>query len=47
MEAEPSQIVDLAQALSLSLRTAASVHILKRLAVAIEAQGTQQYFAQF
>ena len=46
MEAETSQIVDLAQDLSLSLRTAAYVHALKRLAAAIEAKGTQQYFAK-
>ncbi|WP_159789205.1 Glu/Leu/Phe/Val family dehydrogenase [Sodalinema gerasimenkoae] len=44
MEAETSQIVDLAQVLSVSLRTAAYIHALKRLALAIEAKGTQQYF---
>ena len=46
MDAETSQILDLAQELNLSLRTAAYVHSLKRLAKSIEAKGTQQYFTQ-
>jgi glutamate dehydrogenase (NADP+) len=44
MEAEGREIWQLARARDISLRSAAYVHALQRLAEAIEAHGTQQFF---
>ena len=45
MEREGDAIWDLAQGKGITLRSAAYVHALSRLAGAIEAHGTQQFFA--
>ena len=45
MEAEGEAIWNVAQQKDISMRTAAYVHALKRLAEAIEAHGTQSFFA--
>jgi glutamate dehydrogenase (NADP+) len=45
METETQRILQVSQELEVSLRTAAYVHALRRLAAAIEAKGTYQYFA--
>lgn len=45
METETQRIWQVSQELEVSLRTAAYVHGLRRLAAAIEAKGTHRYFA--
>src|SRR5690606_16624785 len=45
MERESRSVWNIAQKKQITLRTAAYVHALKRLSEAIEAHGTQAYFA--